>query len=1165
MFLKRLTIKGFKSFADSATLDLEPGVTAVVGPNGSGKSNVVDAVAWVLGAQAPSAVRSQRMDDVIFAGTTERSALGRAEVSLTIDNSDSSLALDFPEITITRTLFRSGESDYSLNGSPCRLLDIQELLSDVGVGRQQHVIISQGQIDAVLNAREEDRRSIIEDAAGILKFRKRKEKAERRLDSTGSNLDRLGDMQREVKRQLKPLERQADAARKHGNFLEELKSLRLFRINKEFKELKSLASSESDRRSDLAKQETLTVNELKRFESEISTAESELASRGEDDLGDQLVRFEALRERARGLKAVLLERQKGIERDRDTLVSSEVIAGLEVELIKAKKEEESLVKEEESLSPEVEALKQLEEELTTDWATFKTDWADGVPMIGGRASEIRGELGVLKASVNQKESEKERFQRKLNEVKSPERELNEKISSLNKDLSSLRQENEALTERITRDQEELKRQRNIRNTAWEGLVEAKANLRSTRIEIEALTQATKGIGQTPADQQTVTSMGSLGFLSDLIEIEPGYEKAFKSTVEDSLSTIIFDTKENAIEALSKIDLEASSASVVAIDTRYEKPHLKNVGNPLRSHIKATTGTLDLFLDQLLANVVVHEGGLREIVEIVVNNPEITVVNRTGDRFGFLGWQVGQKEQGNIKNILEDANNRLSAEEGKAKEKQSIFSDSEARIKESEDRLDENQKKFEVCKRDESSLSGSLQKIRVEQKANDVENLTIQDRINENEQRIKDETRQITELQIRLEELEEAEKTSVQAAQRMTDERSRLESRSAETAARRTECEVRSADIKGRLAVVKARVSELDVRLERLSGERKEVAERSEIIEKKELATSFLIGSLESRTEIIEQRLTDLRINRRDQSDRVREVTSQLDELRSSRRKKEDEVRTLREEQSRLEIERAETRLKLENLTETMRSEFDREPNSIGELSAPELPEGATVSERIAELERELKLIGPINPLALHEFDDLKERYEFLEEQLDDVRSTRKELRKVIRSIDIEIKEVFASAFAEVATNFNHLFEVLFPGGHGELSLTDPDNLLDTGIDIEARPSGKNVKKLSLLSGGERSLTALAFLFAVFRSRPSPFYVMDEVEAALDDANLFRFLGLVDQFREESQLLIVSHQKRTMESADCLYGVSMASGGSSKVVSERVEATRSAERLGMLAS
>ena len=1165
MFLKRLTIKGFKSFADPATLDLEPGVTAVVGPNGSGKSNVVDAVAWVLGAQAPSAVRSQRMDDVIFAGTTDRSALGRAEVSLTIDNSDSSLALDFPEITITRTLFRSGESDYSLNGSPCRLLDIQELLSDVGVGRQQHVIISQGQIDAVLNAREEDRRSIIEDAAGILKFRKRKEKAERRLDSTGANLDRLGDMQREVKRQLKPLERQADAARKHGDFLEELKSLRLFRLNKEFKELKSLASSESERRSDFTKQETLTVNELKSFESKISTAESELASRGEDDLGDQLVRFEALRERARGLKAVLLERQKGIERDRDTLVSSEVIAGLEVELIKAKKEEESLIEEKESLSPEVEALKQLEQELVDDWSTFKTDWADGVPMIGGRASEIRGELGVLRASVNQKESEKNQFQKKLNEVKNPETELNEKLSSLTLDLSSLRQENEASTESITRDKEALKRQINIRNKSWEDLAEAKANLRSTRIEIEALTQAIKSIGQTPADQQTLASKGSLGFLSDLIEIEPGYEKAFESTVEDFLSTIIFDTKENAIEALSKIDVESSSASVVVIDTRFEKLKVKNVGNQLRSHVSATDETLDLFLDQLLANVVVHEGGLDEIVETVVRNPEITVVNKTGDKFGFLGWRVGQKDQGNIKNILEDATSRLLLEEMKVEEKQTIFSGNETRTQEMEDHLDETQKKFEECKRNESSLSESLQKIKVEQKANDLENQTIQDRINENDQRIKNETRQIAELQIRLEELEEAEKTSVQAAQRMTDERSRLESRSAETAARRTECEVRSADIQGRLAVVKARVSELDIRLEKLSGERKEVAGRSEIIEKKERATSFLIDSLDSRTEIIEKRLTDLRIHRRDQSDRVREITSQLDELRSSRRKKEDEVRTLREKQSRLEIERAETRLKLENLTETMRSEFDREPNSIGELSDPELPDGSTVSERIAELERELKLIGPINPLALHEFDDLRERYEFLEEQLEDVRSTRKELRKVIRSIDIEIKEVFASAFAEVATNFNDLFEVLFPGGHGKLTLTDPENLLDTGIDIEARPSGKNVKKLSLLSGGERSLTALAFLFAVFRSRPSPFYVMDEVEAALDDANLFRFLGLVDQFRDESQLLIVSHQKRTMESADCLYGVSMASGGSSKVVSERVGATRSAERLGMLAS
>ncbi len=1165
MFLKRLTIKGFKSFADAATLDLERGVTAVVGPNGSGKSNVVDAVAWVLGAQAPSAVRSQRMDDVIFAGTTDRSALGRAEVSLTIDNSDNSLALDFPEITITRTLFRSGDSEYSLNGSPCRLLDIQELLSDVGVGRQQHVIISQGQIDAVLNAREEDRRSIIEDAAGILKFRKRKEKAERRLDSTGSNLDRLGDMQREVKRQLRPLERQAEAARKHGNFLEELKSLRLFRYSKEFNELKSLATNESEKRSDLARQETLSVNELKRFEAEISAAETELTARGEDDLGDQLVRFEALRERAKGLKAVLIERQKGIERDRDSLVSSEVIAGFEVELVKAKQEEKSLLEEQNSLLPEIESLKKMEEELNNDWSTFETDWADGVPVVGGRASEIRGELGVLKASVDQKDIEKTRFQKKFDEVKTSEKELVEKATSLNALLKETKQEDIGLTESIVQLNEEIDKQKENRNLKWEELADAKAALRATEAEIEAFGQAINRINTTSTSDFPTNTDGVIGILSDLIQIEPGYETAFETATDGLLSTVIFDTTENAIQALNDVEIEDRSFSLASLDANFTESDESQIGDPLRRHVSSTNEILDSFLDRILLDVIVHEGDLRSKVETLLKNPRLTIVNKNGDRFSSSGWRIGQRDKANIKKILKDAQNRFLSEEKKVQEKQLSYSQCESKINLFENDLSEQQKQLEECKSKETSLSESIQRLRVEQKTLDIENQTLEERISENEQRIKEEIRQITELQIHLQELEEAEKTSVQAAQRMADERSQLESRSAETAARRTECEVRSADIRGRLAVVKERVNELDTRLERLSGERTGVADRTETIEKKETATSFLLDSLDLRNEIIERRLTELRNHRRDQSDRVRKITSQLDELRSSRRKREDEVRKLREEQARLEIERAETRLKLENLTETIRSEFEREPNSIGELPSPELPEGLTVSERIAELERELKLIGPINPLALYEFDDLKERYEFLEEQLEDVRSTRKELRKVIRSIDIEIKEVFAAAFAEVSTNFNDLFEVLFPGGNGKLSLTDPENLLETGIEIEARPSGKNVKKLSLLSGGERSLTALAFLFAVFRSRPSPFYVMDEVEAALDDANLFRFLGLVDQFRDESQLLIVTHQKRTMEAADCLYGVSMASGGSSKVVSERVEATRSAERLGMLAS
>jgi chromosome segregation protein len=422
---------------------------------------------------------------------------------------------------------------------------------------------------------------------------------------------------------------------------------------------------------------------------------------------------------------------------------------------------------------------------------------------------------------------------------------------------------------------------------------------------------------------------------------------------------------------------------------------------------------------------------------------------------------------------------------------------------------------------------------------------------------------VAELDDRLPALEADEVASVEAGRRMNAARASLEERSATIGASRTGHDVRVAEVMGRRTVVGARVVELRARLEQLSDERVAAAAQRDDLVGRESATRQLVEAIDVRMALVDARLQVLREHRRQQSERVRAVAARLDGLRRERTEAETALRETRERQSRLEIERAETRMRIENVTATIRVEFDREPEAAIEAPCPVLPDGILAAARIAELERELKLMGPINPLALTEFDSLKERHEFLQEQLDDIRSTRKELRKVIRSVDEEIVSVFAAAYAEVSGHFTDLFESLFPGGQGRLRLTDPDDLLETGLEVEARPSGKNVKKLSLLSGGERSLTALAFLFAVFRSRPSPFYVMDEVEAALDDVNLHRFLGLVDQFRNDAQLVIVSHQKRTMEAADCLYGVSMAPGGSSKVVSERVEAARVAERLGVL--
>ncbi|MEE2769025.1 MAG: chromosome segregation protein SMC [Actinomycetota bacterium] len=1164
MFLKRLSLKGFKSFADSVSLDLEPGVTVVVGPNGSGKSNVVDAVAWVLGAQAPSAVRSQRMDDVVFAGTASRPALGRAEVSLTIDNASGHLPIEFPEVTITRTLFRGGDSEYALNGAPCRLLDIQELLSDVGVGRQQHVIISQGQIDAVLNARLEDRRSIIEDAAGILKFRKRKEKAERRLDSTRSNLDRLGDLQREVRRQLRPLERQAGAARRHSDLVGELAALRLYRAGCELSELRTRSSKEADRRAELVADETRLEGEIRRLEDEISVAEAELADRGGDDLGDRLVRFEALRERGRGLRAVLVERLKGIDRDRTTLASVDLVVGLEAELARSQAEAEQLNEEFGSLAPEGDALDAAESVLATNWATFEADWAGGVLSLGGQAAETRGELGVLRAAAEQGAADRGRLADRLAVAELSFGALEERSDTLRAELLVSEEAEGPLSASVAALEARAQEAGRTRNAAWESVVAAEADLRGARTAVEALALALDEARSQAGVAHLAGIDGVLGTLLDLVEVDDGYEAAFEAAAADSLDAIVVNgvgQARVAIEALRRSDF---SASVLAVGTAFPGEPASTVGEPMRPHVHTRLDGVNALLDRMLHGVVIVGGELRGVVDVALEHPDLVIVTHAGDRFASNGWRIGAGRRGATQAALEEAEARLVEAQSVHLQAQRVFEAAEH----SNSKIDEE---LIICGRQLDEHDGRfaattelLQRVQTQQRdlASDTDSLRSQ--LGGLDRRLDDELLRVAELENRLLELEAAEEASAEASRRMVADRNRLKERSTELAARRTGHEVRTADLSGRLAVVETRVHQVSGRLEQMDQERSEASDRRRSLDQRATATRRLIEEVDGRMAVADERLVALREYRRRQSERVRSVASRLDVLRGERSRVDELARGAHDRQSRLEVDRAETRMRLENLLADIRSEFDQEPDDVADTPCPQLPEGVAANDRILELERELKLMGPINALALTEFEALRERHEFLDEQLEDVRSTRKELRKVIRSIDEEIRSVFAAAFAEVSGHFEDLFTVLFPGGHGELRLTAPDDLLATGVEIEARPSGKNVKKLSLLSGGERSLTALAFLFAVFRSRPSPFYVMDEVEAALDDMNLHRFLGLVDQFRADAQLLIVSHQKRTMEAADCLYGVSMAAGGSSKVVSERIEAARVANELDLLA-
>ncbi|MFN8018844.1 MAG: AAA family ATPase [Acidimicrobiales bacterium] len=409
-----------------------------------------------------------------------------------------------------------------------------------------------------------------------------------------------------------------------------------------------------------------------------------------------------------------------------------------------------------------------------------------------------------------------------------------------------------------------------------------------------------------------------------------------------------------------------------------------------------------------------------------------------------------------------------------------------------------------------------------------------------------------ELEARLPALEAEEALLAEKGRAMAEARTRLEERAAAVAATRSDVEVRTAGIDERRQFLAARAGELDERLGRHAHERSAAEERRVELDRRAIATTRLKAYVAARLEVVEGELGGLRERRRQQSEATRAVSAKLDGLRKDRQAAERTLTELRERVQRAELDEAEVRLRLETAVEALRRDLDVEPEAAMAATAPELAENVSPSARVRELERDLRIMGPINPLALEEFQALQERHEFLQGQLEDVKSSRRDLSKVIKAIDAEIVSVFAAAYADVSQNFQDLFETLFPGGRGRLKLTDPEDLLSTGIEVEARPSGKNVRKLSLLSGGERSLTALAYLFAVFRARPSPFYVMDEVEAALDDVNLHRFLDLVQEFREEAQLIIVSHQKRTMEAADCLYGVTMQPGGSSRVVSEKVK-------------
>ncbi len=1151
MFLKSLTLKGFKSFADSTLMALEPGVTVVVGPNGSGKSNVVDAIAWVLGAQAPKSVRSQKMDDVIFAGTEKRPALGRAEVSLTLDNSSGLLPVEFNEVTLTRILFRNGDSEYAINGVGCRLLDIQELLSDAGVGRQQHVIVSQGQIDAVLNARPEDRRGIIEEAAGVLKYRKRKEKAERRLDATEANLLRLQDLLREVRRQLRPLERQAEAARRHESLVAELGILKVFVAGREIAALRAKLEAIAVGRVDAVRVEGELKARLAKLDAEIMSLEAQLSARGESDVSDRLMQVEQLRERARGLAGMLAERKRSLERDHGQLLDAGVVANLEADAARFRTELHEVTTALERVVPNAEALAAEEEAFRTERENITTALAadDGGAKAASAAAEVRGELRSIRNGVERSESELSRATTHGDELRAQLSRLADETERLRSDCAQAESVETPLVDQI----EAAEAARLAADAASERCLTERQHAAEAasrwHARVEALQLALDSAHARAGAERLARVDGVLGTLLDLVEIDAGWHEAVEASLGEALTAVVVDGSASAQRALTALRESNTSGAVLATGIPVDHGRVPSVGEVVRPHVRSGRPGLSGLLDALVG-AAVRVDSLDEAIDAAIAHPGSIIVTPAGDRFAPNGWRIGAAAGGATAAALADAQQRAeeavaalaAADEAvaAARSGQTIARQIEADLTR---RLDQNDARFIAASEGLAGALGQRRELQAELEGVDRSVAELTDHIGRERSRI-------GELEAVLPSLDADEHAEAEAARARGEARAELEARAALLASRRRELEVRHAGLHERQQFLEARIAETERRLEADQEARAVAAERRVQIERSIAAIDRLAALVAAHRSVVEIEHDQLAERRRRQSEEVRGLTSALDSCRKSRTESERHLEETRETSHRFEIEEAEAKLRLETSIETLRRDLDIEPEVAEASELPELPDGATPAGRVRELDRELRLLGPINPLALEEFNELQQRHHFLEEQLDDVRSTRRDLSRVIKAVDQEIQNVFAGAFADVSANFTQLFGTLFPGGLGKLKLTQPDDLLNTGIEVEAKPSGKNVKKLSLLSGGERSLTALAFLFAVFRSRPSPFYVMDEVEAALDDVNLHRFLGLVGEFRRDAQLVIVSHQKRTMEAGDSLLGVSMQPGGSSKVVTEK---------------
>ncbi|WP_031485140.1 chromosome segregation protein SMC [Streptomyces bicolor] len=1198
MHLKALTLRGFKSFASATTLRFEPGITCVVGPNGSGKSNVVDALSWVMGEQGAKSLRGGKMEDVIFAGTTGRPPLGRAEVSLTIDNSDGALPIEYSEVTITRIMFRNGGSEYQINGDTCRLLDIQELLSDSGIGREMHVIVGQGQLDSVLHADPMGRRAFIEEAAGVLKHRKRKEKALRKLDAMQANLARVQDLTDELRRQLKPLGRQAAVARRAAVIQADLRDARLRLLADDLVRLREALQAEVADEAALKERKEAAEQELKKALQREALLEDEVRQLTPRLQRAQQTWYELsqLAERVRGTISLADARVKSAtsappeeRRGRDPEDMEREAARIreqEAELEAALEAAERALEDTVAHRAELERELALEERRLKDVARAIADRREGLARLNGQVNAARSRAASAQAEIDRLAAARDEAQERAFAAQEEYEVLKAEVDGLDAGDAELAEQHEAAKRRLAEAEAAL-------SAAREAATAAERGRAATQARHEALALGLRrkdGTGALLGAKDRLT--GLLGPAAELLTVTPGYEVPLAAAFGAAADAIAVTSPSAAAEAIRLLRKQDGGRAALLLAGEPQDTgtaaDLRGAGNCATNHDEPSDarpphaadfvrGPSELMpaVRRILRGIVVVPA-LEDAEDLVYAHPDLTAVTAEGDLLGAHfahGGSAGAPSLLEVQASVDEAAAELEELAVRCEELTEAQHAAGERRKECAALVEELGERRRAADREKSSVAQQLGRLAGQARG----------AAGEAERSVAAAARAQEALDKALEEVEElAERLAVAEEMPVEEEpdtsvRDRLAADGAN--ARQTEMEARLQvrTHEERVKGLAGRADSLDraARAERDARARAE-QRRARLRHEAAVAEAVASGTRQLLAHV------EVSLARADEERTAAEAAKarreqELTVARNQGRDLKAELDKLTDSVHRGEVLGAEKRMRIEQLETKALEELGVEPAGLVSEYGPhqlvppslaaegeQLPEDpehprnqpkpfvrAEQEKRLKAAERAYQQLGKVNPLALEEFAALEERHKFLSEQLEDLKKTRADLLQVVKEVDERVEQVFTEAYRDTAREFEGVFSRLFPGGEGRLILTDPDNMLTTGVDVEARPPGKKVKRLSLLSGGERSLTAVAMLVSIFKARPSPFYVMDEVEAALDDTNLQRLIRIMQELQEASQLIVITHQKRTMEVADALYGVSMQGDGVSKVISQRL--------------